>query len=253
LIPDFASLHPGYAKNSRNFMSYVNPIWLEGQRRRWLRNDAHLWVRHDAHRFAPPGSAEANPGAVRTGTIKSVALEDGVASVAEQEALRADLEHLHWLVKDFRIDLAIRRLRCKYGYNPDQPRDDRGRWTDNGGSPDLGGQSLGKVRLAAMTWQERRRLIFGQGDLFGGRGEGGGGGLANSPSFPPFKAGGPTAGVLQSSAKADVQFVSGTGGPASLVPNGTPGFDRLTRTHVEGQAAAYIYAFSWNERRNSIH
>jgi hypothetical protein len=58
-------------------------------------------------------------------------------ALAEQESLRADLEHLHRLVKDLRIDLALRRLRHKY--SPDQPRvpagnPDGGQWTDGGGS-----------------------------------------------------------------------------------------------------------------------
>src|SRR5471032_2171798 len=107
-------------------MSTINPIWLEGQCKRWLRNDAHLWVRHDAHRFAPPGSADANPGTERARRTKSPTLKDDAASAAEQAAQCADLEDLHRLVKDIRIDLAIRRLRLKY--SPDQPRDELGRW-----------------------------------------------------------------------------------------------------------------------------
>ena len=43
-----------------------------------------------------------------------------LAEEAEQAALRAELEHLHRLIKDLRIDLALRRLRHKY--SSDQPR-----------------------------------------------------------------------------------------------------------------------------------
>jgi hypothetical protein len=40
------------------------------------------------------------------------------------------LQHLRWLAKDLKIELSLRRLRHKY--SPDQPRDDRGRWTRDG-------------------------------------------------------------------------------------------------------------------------
>jgi hypothetical protein len=48
----------------------------------------------------------------------------------------------------------------------------------------------------------------------------------------------PVAEVLQTDTAADRQLVSGLGGPASLVPRGSLGFDIVTRTHVEGHAAA---------------
>jgi hypothetical protein len=49
---------------------------------------------------------------------------------------------------------------------------------------------------------------------------------------------GQTAGVLQTPGRADIQLVSGTGGPASRMPADAPGFNMVRRTHVEGHAAA---------------
>jgi hypothetical protein len=66
-------------------------------------------------------------------------------------------------------------------------------------------------------------------------------GLATAPSSAPklatFSTGGKTSGVFRTSA-GDLSFVSGRTGPASLVPKATPGFNAITRTHVEGHAAA---------------
>jgi hypothetical protein len=37
-------------------MTYVNPHWLEHQRKRWMRPDAERWLRHDDERFFRPGT-----------------------------------------------------------------------------------------------------------------------------------------------------------------------------------------------------
>src|SRR5205085_12649918 len=111
-------------------MATIHPDAAEHHRKRWLR--------HDAYRFAPPGSPEADPDLLHPWAAVARAEEAKAdAERAEQESLRADLEHLHRLVKDLRIDLALRRLRHKY--SPDQPRvpagnPDGGQWTDAGGS-----------------------------------------------------------------------------------------------------------------------
>lgn len=110
-------------------MSYVNPIWLEGQRKRWRRHDAHLWVHHDAHRFAPPGSAEANPGAASVAERKSET--DNANSAAELAAFYAGHLEVRRQLADLKFELAFRRIFRKY--SPDQPRDDRGRWTNENG------------------------------------------------------------------------------------------------------------------------
>jgi hypothetical protein len=141
------------------------------------------------------------------------------------------------------------------GYDPNQPRvpagnPDGGQWTSIGGTIRLAMGDTGfldsgardayapsidaPIEQAVMSWFERRRLFFGQRDLFGEGGAGGG------PWLPPYR-GGPTSGVLQTPVTADIQLVSGTGGPASLMPPGARGFDLVTRTHVEGHAVALMW------------
>jgi hypothetical protein len=36
-------------------MAYIDPRYLEHQRKRFMRHDAQLYIRHDAYRVAPPG------------------------------------------------------------------------------------------------------------------------------------------------------------------------------------------------------
>jgi hypothetical protein len=112
-------------------MAYIHPAAAEHLRKRWMRPDAY--------RFAAPGTPEARPPGYLHPWAEVARAEEAKAAAeqAEQESLRADLEHLHRLVKDLRIDLALRRLRLKY--SPDQPRvpagnSDGGEWTSGGGS-----------------------------------------------------------------------------------------------------------------------
>jgi hypothetical protein len=152
-------------------------------------------------------------------------------------------------------------------YNPNQPRvpagrHDGGQWTDGKDRqlwklqlafaklihspqderPRARSQIPGAVDLAAMPWHERRGLLFGQRDLL----EVGGGSAGGAPWLPlfrrmltPFK-GKPTSGVLRIPGRRDIELVSGSGGPTSMMPKGSPGFDRWTLTHAEGQAAALM-------------
>lgn len=59
-------------------------------------------------------------------------LPDSCPDCEEREAalleLRSGLAYIRLLVADLRLRLAL-----KAGFNPDQPRDDHGRWTDAGG------------------------------------------------------------------------------------------------------------------------
>jgi hypothetical protein len=57
--------------------------------------------------------------------------------------------------------------------------------------------------------------------------------------LPTAKKGVKTYGVLVSRGSTE-SLVSGKGGPASRIAKGTPGFTGLTRTHVEGHAAAVM-------------
>jgi hypothetical protein len=100
-------------------MAWIAPEWIEHQRRRF--------TRHDAHRFVPPGSA-ANESCEPPADLDSA---DGQhVSAAELQAERAELLSLKSLVAQLQWQLALRRFARKY--RPDQPRDDRGRWVDEG-------------------------------------------------------------------------------------------------------------------------
>jgi len=148
--------------NPRTRMSDVNPIWLEGQRRRWQRHDWQRFIRHDAHRFAPPGSPEAkmpgylHPWAAVAAAEEAAEDEARARAAAEQEAferdveaLRADHERVRIELADVKFALALRRIFHKY--SPDQPRDDRGRWTEDGQGTSGAGStnvSSGRTRLA---------------------------------------------------------------------------------------------------------
>jgi SCP1.201-like deaminase len=67
------------------------------------------------------------------------------------------------------------------------------------------------------------------------------GNAANDNGFPelPEFTGGKTTGVLVTE-YGNAQFVSGWGGPATGMPPGASGYDIVTRTHVEGNAAAFM-------------
>jgi RHS repeat-associated protein len=87
----------------------------------------------------------------------------------------------------------------------------------------------------------------GLGGGFGGSTSGGrnpwysppSGGGAVVPNLPEFVQGGKTTGVLQTPS-GNIEFQSGWGGPATAMPPGSRGFDIVTRTHVEGNAAAFM-------------
>jgi RHS repeat-associated protein len=56
----------------------------------------------------------------------------------------------------------------------------------------------------------------------------------------PAAAAGKTTGLLRTAA-GETPLVSGVAGPAASMPRGAPGFDIVTRTHVEGHAAATMH------------
>lgn len=58
------------------------------------------------------------------------------------------------------------------------------------------------------------------------------------PNLPIYKDGDKTLGVLRANGLDDVPLQSGWDGPAAKMPEGARGFDIVTRTHVEGHAAA---------------
>ena len=217
-------------------MSYIHPAAVAHRR--------DLYTRHDAWRVAPEAKMPGwlDPSATRV-RLKEAQEEEARAEFeAQVRALRESHERARQLLAEIEYELAWRRLCRKYGYNPDQPRDELGKWTSgaNAGNDatttDHEQRDTPAVQLA-MSWEQRVKDIFGQKNLFTevGAGRGGGGG---APELPSFKGNGPTSGVLRSSSGKDVELVSGEGGPGSRMPPGSRGFDGYTKEHVEGHAAA---------------
>jgi hypothetical protein len=136
--------------------------WHNNPRRYyWERPDAYRFIRHDAWRFMPPGSP------IYTGrdVVKYCEPNFGQPTEEERRQERAwnearlrELLELKAEFEELKADLARQRLeekreaerswqrfvqRAKAGFNPSQPRDELGRWSDGGGRPD------GRVWLAA--------------------------------------------------------------------------------------------------------
>ena len=255
-------------------MAWMDSRALEYRRKLFTRPDAYRFAAPGTPEAKMPGWLDPSATRVR---LKEAQEEEAAAAFAiELAELRASHERAREMLAEVKYELAWRRLCRKYGYNPNQPRvpggnPDGGQWTNDeqwvgqrngpaalsgaapnndstarvryaalatGGSSSVRDDSSGNVRLAAMSWDEQVKKTFGQKDLFTevGAGRGGGGGI---PELPFFRGNGPTAGVLRTQ-KGDTQIVSGSGGPASKMPQGSPGYDRYTRTHAEGHATAIM-------------
>ena len=131
-------------------MAYVDPRYLEHQRKRFTRNNAQLYIRHDAWRFAPPGSPlysgkevvryfEPEPS-LSSATRAEMAAPGAGGHDGDRESAHLAFRHE---VSKLRLDFELLRFALKGhkgGFNPDQPRDDHGRWSDGGnseGGPEL--------------------------------------------------------------------------------------------------------------------
>jgi len=114
-------------------MSYVHPAWLEHQRKRF--------TRADAYRLAPPGSPEAkppgwlDPSATRVRLKEAQEEEARARAAAEQEALEREVLALRHDFAKLKLEYELRRFEEKY--RPDQSRDERGRWVEEGGATDV--------------------------------------------------------------------------------------------------------------------
>jgi hypothetical protein len=115
-------------------------------------------MREDAHRFASP----AEQAALRQAQSSDHAQADDASFESERRALQDALFEIRRELAEVKFDLAWRRFCRKYGYNPDQPRDEQGRWTDSGGSDRVanrlgrgGGRSLGSFPDATPAQQAR--------------------------------------------------------------------------------------------------
>jgi hypothetical protein len=136
-------------------MSHVNPIWLEGQRKRLQRHDWQRWIRHDAHRFMTERK-RAEEAARREA--------DEAADAAEQEQFEQELLQVRRDLAALKLELALSRV--GYKYNPDQPRSpkgnpDGGQWVrDSGKDPGR----IGTSRLITELSAARRRSGVSEAD-----------------------------------------------------------------------------------------
>jgi SCP1.201-like deaminase len=147
---------------------------------------------------------------------------------------------------------ASNRTRPRHGYDPNQPRvpkgqPDGGQWTSTGTASALrpGSVFVGHANSEGDTPDSTAVLRLAGGyqiplPLESGRGGGGPIPIGRSaPPLPRFVPGGKTSGVFQTPTMM-VPLRSGYEGPAASMPQGTRGFDIITRSHVEGHAAALM-------------
>jgi hypothetical protein len=116
-------------------MAWIDPRYAAHQRKRWTRHDAHLWVRHDAHRFRRPALEAPPPPAP-------------LPLAVEEKRADAAIEAVRRVLALCRFERR-RELARKAGFDPVQPRDEQGRWTDTGGGEgggDMLSTELGSAR-----------------------------------------------------------------------------------------------------------
>jgi hypothetical protein len=123
-------------------MPPFNDTWEERQRRRWIRPDAHLWIAIDPERFGPldpetkrivDEQSERRHGRSPAQT-RAPAAEQDAHKRALIERIRIENDALREEVQAIKAAL----LGAKANFNPDQPRDELGRWTDAGGGHVVG-------------------------------------------------------------------------------------------------------------------
>jgi hypothetical protein len=152
--------------------------WIDPRAAEYLRK---RFTRADAYRFAPPGTPEAKPPGYLHPSARIAAFEKAQQEEAAQQAaareLQRELLEIRRELDEVRLALAARHAarqrefemlrrksdlawdyfirtfkryaeQQKAGFNPDQPRDDHGKWTGSG--RDGGGTASAprRVRLA---------------------------------------------------------------------------------------------------------
>src|ERR1043165_4830818 len=112
-------------------MAWIHPLAVEHRRK--------LYTRQDAWRLAPPGTPEAkrpgwlDPSMTRVRLKEAQEEEARAAFEAEVKAAQAEQDRLCAMFAEIEYEFAWRKFCRKYGFDPDQPRDELGRWTDAGG------------------------------------------------------------------------------------------------------------------------
>ena len=105
-------------------MAWIHPEFVEHQRKRFTRSDAYRWQRPDQvdvnapsclrkyRRSSPPEHSDE--------------IDDRTEAELHEQRLALARLRLDWEL----LKLAIKAR--KAGFDPNQPRDDRGRWADSG-------------------------------------------------------------------------------------------------------------------------
>ena len=118
--------------------------------RRWVRPDFERFLRPDWERYVHPAGHEAvrrqiaeckaafEPWQARRLREQNEARERELEAEHEREIERAALE-LKAELAALRVELLWAELRRKAGFDPDQPRDEQGRWTDSGENEGVSG------------------------------------------------------------------------------------------------------------------
>jgi hypothetical protein len=149
-------------------MAYIDSRYFEHQRKRFTRNNAHLYIRHDAYRFAPPGSPRySGKDVVRyfepvAGTdppsLSAKRIEISATALGDSDGENERLAFRHEVSK-LRLDFELLKFALKAqkgGFNPDQPRDGHGRWTDGGGTDVSAAKKLPPIVEEFGKWTVRR-------------------------------------------------------------------------------------------------
>jgi len=114
-------------------MARFHPAAVEHRRRLFTRPDGQNYLRDDPHRVGPPTPQEKSWAARTVDQMRAEEAE--AARAAEIAAFEPEHRALRDALAELKDELAWRALCRKYGFNTDQPRDERGRWTDAGGTP----------------------------------------------------------------------------------------------------------------------
>jgi len=164
-------------------MAWIAPRYEAHQRKRWLRPDAY--------RFAAPGTPEARmPGYLHPWAAVAKAENEAKAQAEERETFERELLELRRELDELKLELAARRAarlreaealrrksdlaferflytfkryaeQRKAGFNPGQPRDDHGKWTDSGRSGNAGkdGRTDDQVQSDELSASKKADIV----------------------------------------------------------------------------------------------
>ncbi len=116
-------------------MASINQRWAEQQFRRWMQPNAHMYLRPDAYRYMAPGAPRLL-GKDVVGYFRLQAKSER-PELEKTNAINTDRDELLRMRSELaaiKAELKFQNFRraLKANFNPNQPRDDHGKWTDAG-------------------------------------------------------------------------------------------------------------------------